>query len=265
MVIHAHGSVTRLGIKVSGSATFELGDRNKDAPPAVPSVVEALKGELSRSSNLRAAGEDRGVILATGRPAPGGVIVLPRGQLIWEQKRAPLKSIIQRFEGVALAGAAHELHVTPPAGWTAADEQDWFACGSFAALDLKASQTLNNTTFQQLPSGVQIGVGADNSAPSAVSYTAQMQLIKKPRLRLGLFSVGAYMSGALTAALRNRGTMPPIEAGVPAVSVSPETFDVQGSGGATTHSAQAPFQAFQLSRQKPGSIAVPSADVTVTL
>jgi hypothetical protein len=265
MVIHAHGSVRRLGIKVSGSATFELGDDNKDAPPAVASVVQALKDELSRSSNLRAAGEDRGVILANGRPAPSGVIVLPRGQLIWEQKRAPLKTIIQRFEGIALDGAAHELHVAPPAGWTASDEQDWFACGSFAALDLKASQTLNNTTFQQLPSGVQIGAGADKSAPDAVAYTAQMQLVKKPALRLGTFAVGAYMSSALTAALRNRGTMPPIDAGVPAVSVSGETFDVHGSGGTTAHAEQAPFQAFQLSRQKPGSIAVPSADVTVTL
>ncbi|ALL71390.1 hypothetical protein K788_0001811 (plasmid) [Paraburkholderia caribensis MBA4] len=264
IVIHAGGRVKRLGIKVSGSATFELGDNNKDAPPAVPSVVQALKDELNRSSNLRAAGEDRGVILATGRPATGGVIVLPRGQLIWEQKRVPLKTIIQRFEGVALAGAAHELHVTPASGWTASDEQDWFACGSFAALDLKASQTLNNTTFQQLPSGVQVGVGADKLGAN-VAYTPSMSLVKKPAIRLGVFAAGAYMSLELTTALRNRGTMSPIDAGLPAVSVSPETFDVHGVNGAATHADQSPFQAFQLSRQKAGSVAVPSADVTVTL
>lgn len=266
VVIHARGSVRRLGIKVSGSATFELGADNKDAPPAIASVVNALAGELNSASNLRAGGEDRGVILATGRPLPTGVMVLPRGSLIWEQKRAPLKTIIQRFEGVALQGPAHELHVSPPAGWTATDEQDWFSPGSFATLDLKASETLNNATFQQLPSGVQIGVAEDIEAPTPVSYTPAMQLVKKPGARLpGSFLITSYMTKSLTSSLRDRAMTPPLDGGAPKVSVHPETFDVQDAGGAQTHVSQTPFQAFQLSRLETGRIAVPSADVTVVL
>ena len=266
IVIHARGSVRRFGIKVSGSATFELGDNNKDAPPAVPSVVQALKGELDRASNLRAAGDDPGIVLVAGRPAPAGVVVLPRGSLIWEQKRAPLKTIIQRFEGVALNGPAHELHVSMSAGWGAADELDWFAPGSFASLDLKASQTLNNTTFQQLPSGIAIGTPEDSSSPAQVVHTPKLQLVKKPGSRFaGSFDAGAYMTSVLTAAVSGRGKTGPIDPGLPAVTVDPETFDVQGPGGNVTNAGAAPFQAFQLSRLASGSMAVPSADLTVAI
>jgi hypothetical protein len=266
VVIHAEGSVRRLGIKVSGSATIEIGDHNKDAPAAVPSIVKALEGELNLVSNLRADGEDPAIILAKDRPPSTGVVVLPRGTLVWEQKRAPLKTLIQRFEGVSLEGIGHELHVNTVAGWAASDEQDWFSTGSFATLDLAASQTMNNSTFQQLPSGLRIGSAADVESPNAAIYTPNMHLVKKPGFRLpGVFAAGAYMTSALTSAMRDRNATPAMAGGPPKVGVQPETFDVHESGGGQTHAAQTPFQAFQLSRLERGSIAVPSADVTVAL
>lgn len=268
IVIHAEGSVRRLGVKVSGNATFELGERNADTPVPIPSLVQALKSELSSTANLRSSGEDSAVVLASPRhEVPvGAVVVSPRGGLVWEQKRAPLKTLIQRLEGTALEGPAHTLSVSAPAGWVTSDELDWFSPGSFTTLDLKSSQMLNNSTFQELPSGLRLGAQVDVRATRSEIFDGQIDLVKQPGGRLaGLFTIGAYMTTSLTSALRERSTTPDIDAGPPKVSVSSETFDVHDVRGTQTHSSETPFQAFQLSRMDVGRIAVPSADVMVAL
>ena len=125
---------------------------------------------------------------------------------------------------------------------------------------------MNNTTFQQLPSGIAIGTPEDSSSPAQVVHTPKLQLVKKPGSRFaGSFDAGAYMTSVLTAAVSGRGKTGPIDPGLPAVTVDPETFDVQGPGGNVTNAGAAPFQAFQLSRLASGSMAVPSADLTVAI
>lgn len=73
------------------------------------------------------------------------------------------------------------------------------------------------------------------------------------------------MTEALSAALQAREGTPPMPVTPAVVAVTSETFDLVSATGSVTASAQTPFQAFQLSRQQPGSMPVPSADVVVPL
>jgi hypothetical protein len=250
VVVHARGSVKRLFIKVSGSATFELGEHNADAIATVPSVVKAIEPELSKRENLRAEGEDATVFLKPDLPAVDGALVSPKGSMIWEQKRVPLQTIIDRFEGAPLNGQ-HELRVEGPTGWSCSQESDWFSPGRFTNLDLQASQTLNNATFQELPSGLRIGLPADKRAPSEQNADVSLDLFKRPEpMSIRLTGLLAYMNSALTASFRERSVSPEFEPGPPKIAVKPETFAVHESDGAKLAEDQTPFQAFQMSRRK---------------
>jgi hypothetical protein len=265
LVVHAHASVKILLIRVSASATVELGGHDGDKVQTVPSIVKALERELTREANLRAEGGDSDVALAPAAAPVAGVLVSPRGTLVWEQKLAPLQTLVDRFEGAPLAGS-HRLRLDAPAGWTVSDESDWFSPGSFTSLDLKSSQTMNNATFQWLRSGFRIGSAGDATAPTPVVYMPAIDLIKRPaRTRFANVLVGSYLNAALTEALRERDTTPPVRPGLKKVTVTPETFDVTGSDGRTLVAGETPFEAFQLARQEAGSVATPSADVVVAL
>jgi hypothetical protein len=265
IVIYARGSVKRLFVRVSASATFELGENNGDTLTPIASPVHELAPELRELSNLRTEGEDPAIVRRPGRPVVQGVLVSPKGSLIWEQKRAPLKTIIDRLGGVPLTGQ-HELHLDMPAGWTTSDEQDWFNPGSFTNLDLKASQSLNNATFQELTSGLKIGSAADAHAEAVVDYLDEIDLVKRPaKTRFEELVAGAYLTNNLHAMLVERTTTPPVEPGPPKVVVKAETADVHAVDGTLLQQELAPFQAFQFSRQNVGRIAVPTTDVTVDL
>jgi hypothetical protein len=264
LVVHGEATVRLLLAKVSGSVTVELGGSGGDRVEPVPSIVRAMEPELSRVANLRAEGADPGVVQRPGQPV-SGVLLSPVGSLVWEQKRAPLDTLVDRFEGAPLAGS-HQLQLDPPPGWAAGEERDWFSPGRFTSLDLAASQTMNNATFQQLRSGLRVGSGGDRLAPNPVTYQPRINVIKRPVLGSRFAAaVGSYLTGALAAALDTRAGTPAVRPGPPTVSVAAETFDVVGAGGAVTAAAQPPFQAFQLSRQQPGAVPVPSADPVVVL
>jgi hypothetical protein len=265
IVIYARGSVKLLFVRVSASATFELGENNGDTLTPIASPVHELAPELRELSNLRTEGEDPAIVRRPGRPVVQGVLVSPKGSLIWEQKRAPLKTIIDRLGGVPLTGQ-HELHLDMPAGWTTSDEQDWFNPGSFTNLDLKASQSLNNATFQELTSGLKIGSAADAHAEAVVDYLDEIDLVKRPeKTRFEDLVAGAYLTNNLHAMLVERTTTPPVEPGPPKVVVKAETADVHAADGTLLQQELAPFQAFQFSRQNVGRIAVPTTDLTVDL
>lgn len=263
LVVHAEASVRLLFIKVSGSITVSLGGDDADRVPPIPSIVQALQPELSRRENLRADGEDADVVLKPDI-AVDGVLVSPVGALIWEQKRAPLETLVDRFEGAPLTAGRAQLALTGPAGWAVTDESDWFSPGTFTSLDLAAAQTLNNATFQVLRSGIRIASGGDVSAPGPVTYTPKITLLKRPDPTRFAGVVGSYLTAALSAALSERDTRPAAKPGPPKVVVSAETHDVH-SGSALLAGGETPFQAFQLSRSGPGMVATPSADVVVTL
>jgi hypothetical protein len=265
IVIYACGSVKLLFVRVSASATFELGESNGDTLKPIASPVHELAPELRQLSNLRTDGDDPTIVRRPGRMSIQGVLVSPKGNLIWEQKRAPLKTIIDRLGGVPLTGQ-HELHLDMPAGWTTSDEQDWFNPGSFTNLDLKASQSLNNATFQEMVSGLKTGSVSDRSAEVVEDYLDEIDLVKRPaKTRFDGLLVGAYLTSDLHSSLRERTTTPLVEPGPPKVVVKGETADVRAADGTLLYQELIPFQAFQLSRQNAGRIAVPTTDVTVDL
>ena len=264
LVVHAEATVRLLFVKVSGSATVELGGKDGDAPQLVPSLIGALEPELHRDANLRTEGSDPDILLRSDQPV-SGLLVSPRGQLIWEQKKVPLQTLVDRFEGAPLIGQ-HELALSTTAAGTITDERDWFSPGTFTALDLKSSQTMNNAAFQELPSGIRVGAARDAAAPTPLPYTPKIDLIKRPtRAKLLKQAVGSYLTGPLAAALAERDSTPPVLSGPSKVAVTPETFDVMDGAGSASATGQSPFQAFQLSRLASNLIAVPSADVVVAL
>jgi hypothetical protein len=265
IVIHAEGSVRKLFLKVSGSATFELGDHNADHPDPIDSPVRELEPELSQTANLRTEGDDPGVVLRPDRPPVQGILVSPKGSLIWEQKRAPLNTIIHRLGGVPLVGE-HELRLDRPPDWTTSDELDWFNPGSFTDFDLQLSQTFNNATFQELPSGLRFGSKLDTKAADVVPHTDEIVVVKRPtKTRFSDLKVGSYITEPLNSAFRDRLTTPAVDPGDKKVSVKPETADVHAGDGTLLHSGQAPFQAFQISRKQNGAFSVPTGDVPVNL
>ncbi|MYS95590.1 MULTISPECIES: DUF6603 domain-containing protein [Streptomyces] len=264
LVVYAKGRVKRLGVSVSGSATFELGSHDAERVQPISSPVQHLADELKRASNLRVGGEDPSVLLRPDRAVVPGVLVTPKGSLVWEQKRAPLNTLIRRLGGVPLDGA-HQLRIEVPAEWQVSEERDWFNPGAFTDLDLRDSQTLNNAAFAELPSGVRLGGAADAVAPTAVSYTERIDLVKRPtRLRLTDLLAKAYLTKALHAALNDRTMTPTIDPGSAKVTVAPETADVYAPDGTLKQAHETPFQAFQLVQSGAGS-AFPSADVAVAL
>lgn len=265
VVIRGEASVRKLFLKVSASVTFRLGEDNADKPTPVPSLVRALEPELSIVANLRVEGEDRQVFLKPERAPAAGILLTPKGSLIWEQKRLPLETTIHRLEGVDLGGA-HLLRLDPFPGWATSTATDWFSPGAFTDLDLKASQTLNNTTFQELPSGIKIGSALDVSAPSSLPAAIKISLYKRPQaVRFGGLLVAAYLNKALKMTLHERSSTPPVDPGPAKVQVRPETYNVVTPKGSPVLSGQTPFQAFQKARENAGHLALPEADVPVNL
>jgi hypothetical protein len=103
-------------------------------------------------------------------------------------------------------------------------------------------------------------------APTPRTYVPTIDLIKRPtRTKFADVAVGCYLTAALAGSLRDRERTPAVAAGPPKVTVERESFAVLDSAGAVLNSAETPFQAFQLARELPGSIAVPADDVVVVL
>lgn len=268
VVIHARGSVRRLFLKVSGSATFELGESNADRPAPIEDALDRLAPELSLAANLRTEGEDRAIVLRPAPAAGNGVLVSPRGALIFEQKKAPLKTRIDRLEGVPLARAQQFELTAEGTAAPAGDELDWFTPGAFTNLDLAASQTLNNAGFQELPSGIRLGAQADAVSGDRVEYLDTIDLVKRPsRSRFADLVAGAYLSRPLHTMMAERSTAPGVAPGSRKVTVRPETADVVAADDGTVLAAgTSPFQAFQLARGAAGGgFAVPSAEPRVVL
>jgi hypothetical protein len=96
-------------------------------------------------------------------------------------------------------------------------------------------------------------------------HTPRIELIKRPNPTRFAAVVGSYLTASLAAMVSERDTTPPVRPGPPKVAVVAETADVHSATGTTVASGETPFQAFQLSRQRDGLLATPSADVMVTL
>lgn len=261
LVLKARASVRLLFVKVSGNVTLELSSNPPEHVVTIPHLPRHLQEELVTPDNLRMEGEDPAVVLA---PQDGpATLVSPVGQLIWEQKRAPLALAIQKVEGVHLDGW-HTLRVS--AGLGAGLEQpehDWFGVGTY--LTMGDSEALNTSRFVEQQSGLR--VGALEVRRSTVESTAiTLHLVKLPVLvKIPIVST-LYVGAALAALLGERAAGAVLTPGAAKVAVEQETFDVHaGRAGGPVAVQLNEAQAFASARRDGGisvAAAVPALDLS---
>jgi hypothetical protein len=244
--------IEMLFFDICGSASFELGS---DAPPTVSpvsSAVGVIADELRLPANLRALAEDPAVTLGAV-PQSTPPILAPTG-IVWEQTRAPLGLLLERFEGSPLGGA-EQVEVSGDA--VTGDERDWFAPGSFA--ELSDAEALTRRSFERLPSGIRLATGDDDQS-AGVPHRVEVEefLVPAPPTPSGLRPAFDAPTWLMEAALVREGQSngrPP----TPAIVVSDERWhvvDLLGQPLATTGETQA----HQLARAR-RAVAVPAGDV----
>ena len=99
-----------------------------------------------------------------------------------------------------------------------------------------------------------------------VDYLDDIDLVKRPaKTQFSGLSAGAYLTARSTRPSANERRRRLSILGRRKWRSGPEEADVHSADGTLLHKGVVPFQAFQLSRQEAGRIAVPSTDVTVNL
>lgn len=260
LVLQARASVRILFVKISGSITLELSSNPPETIITIPNLPEHLRAELRKADNLRMEGEDRSVIFG---PSAGGAAKLfaPVGELIWEQKRAPLNLGIEKIEGVNLNGW-HTLKIT--SGLPEQQrEEDWFGVGTY--LKLADSEALNTSRFARQQSGLRIGAGAMGLGPQ-IEAEITITLIKLPqRLRFSDLLSAQYLNSALTTVLGEKQRGAQLVPGEPKVAVKQEGWNAHSAQGAqqNTESLNA-VQAFVQAKQT-GGIALPATSKPLDL
>ncbi len=235
------------------SGSFEIGS---DAPPVVrqiPSALTTLALELRDPANLRAAAEDRSVVL---RALPADPPVLAPTGVIWEQTRAPLGLLLERFEGTPL-GLAET--VTASSEQLTGEELDWFAPGSFS--ELSDAEALTRRSFERLPSGVRLAAGADE-ASAGVDYDVEVVefLLPAPAPSPLDRHPSITVPGWLLEAVQVREGLAEGRLAPRAFETTPERWrvvDVNGSVLTTTGESQAHQLARSVGR---GAVALPVLD-----
>lgn len=271
LVIHAQASVKVLLVRVRGSATFELGARNGDSVATVASVINELANEITRKENLHGDGADPSIQLRTDIPRPTNInVVSPVGTLVWIQKRVPLDTGIDKFEGAPLIGEGHQISATSTAGNVA--EKEWFSPGSFTAR-LDASQSLNSATFERHPAGMRFTASTPSASTDRTPAELAITLIKITGTSLltaqslahtVVGPIGYGITG-LAEALNERDTTPPVLPRTAAVAVDDETFTVLTADGAEAYTQLTGFQALHHTRHLSDAAVLAAADVSIDL
>ncbi|SFT98173.1 hypothetical protein SAMN05660657_04403 [Geodermatophilus amargosae] len=250
----ARACIEVMWIDICASKTFELGS---DAPPTVSpvsSALDVLAAELRDPANLRATGEDVRVSL---RPLPSSPRpVLPPTGIVWEQTRAPLGLLLERFEGSPLRRVET---ITASGAEVSGEELDWFAPGSFT--ELTEAEALTRRSFERLPSGVRLGTGPD-AVSIEISHPVEVEEIRlpapePPRRRAEPLEAPRWL---VEAALVREGRL---DGGrrAPEIEIRPELWQVLDLAGQPLAAATGEAQAHQLARAARNAVAVPVGDL----
>jgi hypothetical protein len=259
VTFHGKACIELLFFDVCASATFTLGS---DAPPAVtpvPSAFEMLATELRDPANLRAASDDPLVALRPPpRPAAGAPPVLPPTGVVWQQARAPLGLLLERFEGTPLR---RPETITATSAHTSGEERDWFAPGSYA--ELTDADALDRRSFERLAAGVRLATGDDGmSNPLVHTITVEEIRLPQPRPRPPDRRPGVELPDWLLDAAHVREGRTGAHLPPPVVQVSEERWQVLSSDGRPLVATTGEAQAHQLARAaSERAVAVPVGDV----
>ncbi len=258
VVVRASASVSILFFDVSADVTFELGSH--EPPPVTPlgDLAQIIAEELRKPESIRSDGQDA-VILLKPRPRTAEkTLISPLGNLVIEQKRAPLDCTLERFDGVKLAQPTKLTFTCDPI-WNATDEKDYFGANKFRDVDL--STALNQTTFENLNSGKRLvseGVYGDQT-PEEKRIDISLVKIPNPSFQRLPGVARLYMTEGLTHALRSRGSTPSVIVGEKVVSVGDEQWHVYDGAGNVVATEQSAYEAVVTARQSAGRFVVSAA------
>ncbi len=240
-----------LWFDICKSATITIGSTETPSAPATSSATQALESELSAPSNLAGIAADDPHVAQTRRPG-ARPLVAPIGGLRWAQRRAPLSTLIDRFDGQPLPGPQRVVLTCPQALGPAAD---WFAPGSFATLT--QAEELNRPAFEQLPAGADLTFPV--AAASPVLHDVAVQEIRLPAPAPKPGRVLAFPFTLLEAA-RDRTAPGVVRTRQALVGVRNEVFVVRDTAGAVTGTATSAADAFGAA-QLDGGVAVAAGDL----
>ncbi len=243
MVLRAKVCIELLFFDICFSHTFELGPSTPPPVPAAPDLLTTLLVELTDPARLRGESGDPHVHIRP--PELGGAVpvVAPVGPLVWEQHKAPLELLLDRFGGTPLPTPAQVRATATTSATTAAD---WFAPGQF--VHLSDDQALNRPAYELLPSGLRLAGGPGTDGPAAQA-TLEITEIRLPTRAVRPTRVTAFPTWLVSG--------PPRKA-APLVVVTTEAWTVAGPGGVVNGLSGA--QARRLADLTTTAQAVPSTD-----
>ncbi|HYP09703.1 MAG TPA: DUF6603 domain-containing protein [Bryobacteraceae bacterium] len=211
-----------LFFEVSWSGSISIGKKNPDVITPVGDLVPLLAPELSKAQNVETIGAEDKETVGSVKPSAKPVLT-PMGQFVWRQKRAPLDVTLDRFEGVNLANPQALVVTSTVAGSVV---KDWFSPGTFR--NLSQSESINQSAFDRLQAGLQIGF--TNKRSSEKKHTLQLKMLRLPQA-VPMMTVYTAFPAATLSAVDERSGAVGVSLGSPAISVKDESWTMSGPGG----------------------------------
>jgi hypothetical protein len=218
--------------------------------------VQELAQELTKPANLAARGGEDREVAVTPKQVADKAVVMPLGQLIWTQKRAPFNVMVQRLEGVPVS-RPQAVVVTSSAA--RGPTQDWFSPGTY--MDLTESEEMNLPAFQRLEAGIQLGFEVKQS--EAIDHQVTFETIRLPDKNSLSLDLPSFPSVVLDAISERRSAGRIVEA-APAINVRDETWTVRSANGAVAAKGLSPADAHQRARTS-NATALPALEAQATI
>jgi hypothetical protein len=236
--------------------SFDIGSAAADAIAAVASLLEELVPELSAPANL--ASEATGDHLVTASDALTAdderPVISPVAQLTWSQNRAPLDTLITRFEGAPLRDGAQAVEASSPHATGAVT--DWFAPG--ANLDLTASQALNMAACTRGNAGLKLGF--DQQTGKLVPRNVTVNQYVLPRTTPLLLGAIAFPQLVIESAYGRSATVNEFRRSTAAIKLRDESWSWRDEHGNVLAAGLARVDAYARSEVE-GGVALPQDDV----
>jgi hypothetical protein len=240
---------------ISWRGSFQLGTSSRATVTPIESVAAELLAELRDPRNLVTAdGDDREVVLELDTHDASTPLVPPLGRLIWQQTRAPLNLLLERFEGAPVPEPA-TLWVTHDLEEPAEDQIEWFAPGMFVALS--DAEKLDRPGFEEFDAGVSLAADAPiRPEPRQVEFGFDERILPEADASADPWPV-ELPAWVLDAA---DGRIPAHQVPAPAVSMTRVRHEVRSTetGDPITSGGMAEAQAHQLVRHgaQPAAVAL---------
>jgi len=230
-----------LFFEICWKATFTLGSNSQPQAHPIASALPEFGVELRLSTNLTTSGGDDPYVIPAPRPEGTEPVLTPIGRLTWEQRRAPLGLLLERFEGAPLE--RHET-ITLTGPQLATPSRDWFAPGSFA--ELSQSEALNRRGVEELTSGVSFGAG-DEVSSVPVTHVVEFEQYRVPGAP-GTAVAAEPMPPWMSSAVDQRTGLASPATADPLVTALREAWTVAGTDGSLAGADLTEAQAHQLAR-----------------